>query len=596
MRRLTALIAVVLGLLTVALLPSSAVADVNDFSYSSWDVRFDVSLDDEGRAVAHVTETLVAAFPDFDQNRGIVRGYPQRYEGAGVSLNIVSVTDAAGQDVPYETEIDSDNEVLYLLTGTDDYVRGTQTYVIEYTMRDVMVTGEESGNDEFHWDMLALTSTQAVNRFHAEIAFSAGLAAQLTGDTACYEGFEHDRARCTLSGSVAQDGAQVFSVSSGARAAGDGVTVAIGFAPGTVTQPASRQPSPLADYGTAAVGGLSALAAAGAWVSVARLARRRRTATGIIIAQFDVPADLPPLTAAALLPGSQNPVPAQLVHLAVHGAIRLEGEADDDRPAVRLIDRDLAPTALDRAAIDAVFEGEHAPGALRFIPRKSTEFAKRMTKLTKKGTAQAAARDLTTKERSRAAVVFGWISVGLFAAALGLFIWSTTLDRELLILGILAMIVTSAIALVSAFVAFSKHTVLTPAGAEMYEYLLGVKEFIRVAETDRLRMLQSYRGAERRSDGSVDVVHLYEKLLPYAMLLGEEKTWGKVLDTAYENDDRSPGWIGLSTGVSINSRLSDYSSSVHSASTYTPSSSSAGGSTGGGYSGSGGGGGFSGGR
>ena len=38
--------------------------------------------------------------------------------------------------------------------------------------------------------------------------------------------------------------------------------------------------------------------------------------------------------------------------------------------------------------------------------------------------------------------------------------------------------------------------------------LAGVREFIRVAEEDRLRMLQSYSGAERRQDGSVNVVVL----------------------------------------------------------------------------------------
>src|SRR5690606_39497670 len=115
---------------------------------------------------------------------------------------------------------------------------------------------------------------------------------------------------------------------------------------------------------------------------------------------------------------------------------------------------------------------------------------------------------------------------------------------------------------ITSFVAFSKHTVLTPSGAERYEHLLGGKEFIRVAEADRLKMLQSYQGAERRSDGTIDVVHLYEKLLPYAMLLGQEKSWTRVLEATYSNSGTGPGWMEVAVGASISSRLSTYSTSM----------------------------------
>lgn len=591
MRRFVTLLALALGMLAALLPASAASADVDDFSYSSWDARYDISLDDEGRALARVTETLVAEFPDFDQNKGIVRGYPERYEGAGLSLDIVAVRDAEGADVPFETE--SEDGTLYVLTGTDDYVRGSTTYVIEYTMRDFMITGSESGNDEFYWDLLPLTSTQSIGRFQADIAISDELAAALTGDTACYQGSQGSTDTCTLDGPRAVGGAHVFTVASGERAAGDGVTVAIGFEAGTVTQPAAREPDALADFGAASLAGAAIALAVGAWASIAAFARRRRTATGIVVAQFDVPDDLPPLIAAPLITGAPNPIPAQLVHLAVTGAVRLEEAAGSTRPALRLVDAGAAATPLDQATLKAVFTGEEV---VRKIPKKSTRFAKRMAKLVSRGAKEAASRGWTTKERSRSAVVFAWGSVALLVAALGLFIWAAAQDRDLLPLGIVAVLIAFVTVLITCFAAFSRHTVLTRAGAEQHEYLLGVKEFIRVAEADRLRMLQSYQGAERRSDGSVDVVHLYEKLLPYAMLFGEEKSWSSVLETAYSDSGYSPRWIDTAAGISIGSRLSTYSSTMRSAATYSPSSSSSGGSTGGGFSGGGGGGGFSGGR
>lgn len=585
------LLGVLLGMLIAVLLPATASADVDDFSYSSWESRYEIALDDDGRSVAHVTETVVAEFPDVDQNKGIIRGYPQRYAGAGLSVEIVSVTDEQGGAVPFETELEDD--MLLVLTGDDDYVHGPTTYVIESTMRDVMISATESGNDEFYWNLLPLNSSQDIGRFRADIVFDAALASALTGDVACYTGAAGARDRCALGGPRTTAEGVVFTVETGALSAGEGVTVAVGFEPGTVTQPEARMPDPAADFGPALVGAGAVAASVGAWASFAAFVRRRRKATGIIVAQFDVPADLPPLVAAPLLPNAPNPIPAEMVHLAVQGAVRLEEHPESDRPALRLIDEARAQHPLDRAALQALFRGGET---VRRIPKSSTKFAKRMSKLVSRGRAEAESRAWLTRERSRAAGIFAWIAVALLIGTVGVTIWSMAKDRELLALSVIAALVALVVVLVTAAVAFSPSVVLTREGAERYEYLQGVAEFIRVAETDRLRMLQSYTGAERRSDGSVDVVHLYEKLLPYAMLLGEEKSWTAVLETAYSTSGESPTWMHTAVGVSLGSSLSRYSRSMDAAATYTPSSSSSGGSTGGGFSGGGGGGGFSGGR
>lgn len=146
-KRVLVVLAIVVGMLAGASPATPAAADVDDFSYSSWSSEYDISLDAEGRAVAQVTETLVAEFPESDQNKGIIRGYPQRYLGAGLGIDIVSVTDENGRDVPFE--IENEDDMVLVLTGTDDYVHGATTYVIRSTMRDFMVHGAESGNDEF---------------------------------------------------------------------------------------------------------------------------------------------------------------------------------------------------------------------------------------------------------------------------------------------------------------------------------------------------------------------------------------------------------------------------------------------------------------
>lgn len=585
--------------------PAAAEADVDDFSYSSWDAVYEVGLDDEGRARMHATEILVARFPDFDQNRGIVRGLATSYKGASTETTILSVTDGNGVAVPYET--DEEDGVLLVLTGDDSYVQGLTTYVIEYEMRDVVLaTSPPAGSstpavDEFYWDLLPLDSTQAIERFGADIKFDTVMSAALTGSTRCYTGPSGSKDECDLQGPQIDGGVAQFRVESGERAAGDGVTVAIGFEQGTVTQPLARTPDPVGDIAPliAAVGAVGV--SAGSWVAVSAFTRRRRVSSGIVVAQYDVPDSLPPLLAAAIVSGAKDVVPAEIVHLAVRGTLRIEEGAEAEEPRLRRIPGARIPDQLDVDALESLFFDADADAeGVVDLPAADEAFAARMTALQQSGRAAAQTRGLTEKVRSRGAVILQWCAIGIAAVSLTLGIWGAASGRLSAIPALVAISFGAFLVLLSSLYAFSKHTVLTAEGARTHEYLQGVKEFIRVADSDRLRMLQSYSGAERRPDDSASVIHVYERLLPYAILFGLEDEWGEVLERAYAHAQRGASWIGDPTSFALRVQLASFMASSHSAATYsapsTSASSSAGGSFGGGFSGGGGGGGFSGGR
>lgn len=572
---------------------ADADSDTNDFSYASWDARYDVGLDDEGRAHMRVTETLTARFPDTDQNRGIVRGVPTSYENAWVDARILSVTDQDGASVPYET--DEDDGVLYVLTGDDDYVHGLTTYVIEYEMRDVMLAAD-TGVDEFYWDLLPLDSTQPIEQFRADVVFDEQLTERLTGDSRCYIGVSGSTDECTLSNSA--DGT-TFTVEESDLAPGEGVTVAVGFAGGTVTQPTSRQPDPVTDTvpAIAAVG--AAALSVGSWFGVGAFRRSRRRSSGIVVAQYDVPDSMPPLLAAAIIPGARTPVPSEIVHLAVRGTLRIEEVADDEQPRLRRLPGARVPDQLDAEALDALFADADAEGVVE-LPADSETFAARMSALSASGVAAATTRGLTTKARSGVAIALQWCAIAVALAGFGIGLFGIISGRVTAIPAFVAIAFGLFLVLLSSFYGFSKHTVLTADGARELEYLLGVKEFIRVAEADRLRMLQSYTGAERRQDGSANVIIVYERLLPYAMLFGMENEWGAVLERAYATEQRGATWIGDPASPFVYGHLAAFAATSNQSATYTaPSastSSSTGGSFGGGFSGGGGGGGFSGGR
>lgn len=141
---------------------------------------------------------------------------------------------------------------------------------------------------------------------------------------------------------------------------------------------------------------------------------------------------------------------------------------------------------------------------------------------------------------------------------------------------------------------------LSDRGLELRRYLLGLKDYITVAETERIKMLQSPEGAAKIGEpvdvaNQSQIIKLYERVLPYAVLFGQEKDWSKQLGDYYEGAKSQPDWYRGASGfhaVNFASAMSSFSSS---SSYMSPSSSSSGGSGGGGFSGGGGGGGGGGG-
>ena len=140
---------------------------------------------------------------------------------------------------------------------------------------------------------------------------------------------------------------------------------------------------------------------------------------------------------------------------------------------------------------------------------------------------------------------------------------------------------------------------LTDEGLEASNYMEGLKLYIKMAEADRLKFLQSVEGADVSSKG---IVKLYEKLLPYAAVFGLEESWMKEMKAYCEiNEIDEPSY--LLTGITA----AELSNSMRSAASYASSSgntiagggsysSSSSGGGGGGFSGGGGGGGGGGGR
>lgn len=588
----------VLLLSMATLLGTHAHANVHDFTFQRWEAEYDLQVRDSGRVAMNVTETVVAEFPETDQNKGIVRALPRKFEGAPAAPHNISVTNAEGVDVPFDTE--TDDNFLYILTGTEEYVHGRQSYVLKYDIDDVIFTPEAQNHDEFYWDLAPVDHLQEIRQFTATITLDAELTEIFTGASSCYIGHPSLFKQCD----VHTNGDASFVVGPHSLNAFETVTVALGFETDVVVQPPQRQHTIV--FGIVPwVLGLSAILCG--LIGVIYIWSRKRSSrnTGkATIARYEVPLDLPPLLAEHLMPASTKAAVAQFLHLAVQGYMRIEEKEvttrkrTRSRPLFRLLpkhDSSHQRDNLDTATLNVLFDP--STGVQEFtLPKNSSTFSQEVTQLQQMAKRESVARGLVELKYEPLARRVGW--VGLFLTVITL-LWSAIgLMLGFFPAGPVAGLITGGFAGLLSIISLSKHRFLTPAGAETAQLLEGVRLFIRVAEQERLQVLQSYSGAERRAISGGEIIEVYEKLLPYAVLMNMEKEWSTVLAIHYESAHIDhPHWYPTLSTAHMNgfaSQVASLTGTIASAASY--SSSSSGGAGGGGFAGGGGGGGGVGGR
>lgn len=591
-RRPLAALAIVGIALAGGVVASPAVADVNDFTFASMDADYTLTRAEDGASEVRVVESLVAVFPQSDQNRGIQRLLPETYLGAPLDLDLVSVTDGEGRARPVETE--SDDGYLLVTSRADDYVHGEQTYVLTYTMRNAVRFFDDTEVDEFYWNVNGLDWPQTFGRVTARLHVDAELADRLTGAQACYAGPRDSTDACpVIAAETASDGSVTVRAEAKDVGPHETLTFAVAFASGTFTPfDASYFGSP---WGwLQALSGLGLLAALG-WAIVVRV-RRLSDAPGrpTIIAEYTPPRAVDALESAVLLGKSTKAIPAEVLEQAVVGSIRIVEGKRRWFGGVELEAHLIDPSRADgdgRMLLEGLF-GSGAPiGSVFSFGRQDTRLS-----TAARAILSAAGRELVSRGLRREVplriralpmvlaflAAAGVVGFGILALAASVVAW---VPIVVLIAGVLLLF------LVGGLVA---RKPLTALGAETRDHLAGLKEFIEWAEADRIRMLQSPGGAEREPIDVNDprqMLRIYEPLLPYAVVFGQEKQWADRLAVLYDSTG-TPGWYVGTSGFSAASFASGIGSLSASA---TSASSTSGGSSGGGSAGGGGGGGGGGG-
>lgn len=583
------------GLLTVGVLcvPGLAHASPQDFGIKEFTADYYLSRNNQKTSLLNVKETIVAEFPDYDQNHGIERAIPESYQNHTVSLEVRSVTNEQGTPYSYSTSSSNHNKVLRI-GDADRYVHGLTTYKINYSLRNVINYQDQ---DELYWDVNGDQWSQTMDSVTARIHVPADLQPTLTGQLICFKGsYGQNTQDCAITSEKQADNSTIITTTAKDVSSNQTLTFDVGFKKGTFQQ----GPEVAAEKNKALllillVVCLTAIPPIVAFIICYRKWRqtgRDPKGRGVIIAEYIAPKNLNVLSSAFVLNQKlqSQAATAGIIELCIKGYLRINelktkklfGSKTDYE--IEVVKDTGQVTAERQLLLDALFDGKIAPGAKSQIAEQKNKLYTTITKMS-----ESLAAELTTK---------GYFANNPQKARKRFYFAGSTL----LVLGFMTISVGFGVGLIIAGIIVFGFALIMPArtqlGVETRDYILGLKEYIKMAEAERLRYLQSPQGAEKRTIDPNDPkqqVKLFEDLLPYAILFGMEKDWAKQFKDLYT---QPPSWYNGTSGtfnaIYLANSLSSFNN-VNSAAFSAPSSSGSSGFGGGGFSGGGGGGGGGGG-
>jgi len=567
-----------------------AVAQV-DFGFD-WNIdRFHAEYELSRDGSMSVIETIEVTY-DVPRH-GIFRIIPDRYQRSfpqpdvGLDVTIESITDSSWTPYIYEQTTQNDNLVLKI-GDPDVTVRGEQTYVIKYQVSNAVRHFAES--QELFWDVNGPDWDANFTQVSADVKLSPELARAVT-NTVCFTG----KAGSTESACLVQakpDGLTVMSEA--ALKQFENMSFAVQFPADTFIRPNFWQ-----EYGSVLIRNAGILLIMPVWF----LVHRRWQKTGkdiekqVVPVYFDPPHALTPAEVGLLADYSADneDISSTIIDLAIRGFIRIIDNTNNDTQKNRKLSFKLLETDWthlkqhERSILEGLFTEQPKQNQVVKLSDLKNNFY-----TTLESTKTQLYQTMTDDEYfvANPRKVRNWqIGLGIIVLVVGLF---ASIALSLFDRGPLTVL---ALAVIGGLIIFygrymPKRTVR---GDDVWQHSEGLKTYMSVAEKDRLAMLQTPGSQYARSGGGPKfTVDLYEKLLPFAVVLGVEKQWSEQFEDLYT---KAPDWYQGNfkhfTAASFAQRITASSTNMSSTLSSRPSSSSgsgfSGGSSGGGFGGGGGG-------
>ena len=549
---------------------------VQDFVITSLSADYDLSNEDP-QGLLKVREVIELDFSG--QNSGILRAIPNTYKGNDLNLKVTEVIrdDVDEQFITYE----EDGNTVVRIGNPTVYITGVHSYEIVYQVENVITFEDE--HDEFFWDVNGDQWLQTFLSVDVQVNSSAKIIAP---GTRCFSGvFGGTDSNCTTS-----DGANNFS----AEATQDlgpsqTLTVVAAYEKGYFT-PASWTEryrnfiiiSPLILFQLLVV-----RSAHKKWEELGKDYKKR----GVVAPYFGRPKGVSVMQASYVADNmlTQKHLSASIIDLAIRGYIKITEtkEGRKTKHSLSLIKQPDGKLTDEEKMLVTELIGSSVDDSVTLEDKKNKLYG---TFAALKKSIDAKTLDKGYYELSPRKSV-GKLTKQIIAAFVGLFVGFSLAEYSVGVTVASGVISVAAVGVYAALMTKRSHR-----GNMLVEHMKGLKLYLSEAEKDRIEQQDAVAAPLAPHSGQpTRDVKFFEKLLPFAVAMGVEKSWAKAFSDVYAQppDWYSGNWNTFSTIALVNSLGSTTKAAT---SSFTaPSSSGSSGFSGGGFSGGGGGGGGGGG-
>ncbi|MBD3238462.1 MAG: DUF2207 domain-containing protein [Candidatus Moranbacteria bacterium] len=555
-----------------------------------------------------ITEKIRYDFGDYNRH-GIYRTIPVEYKiektQAQVSKNVqleslftdkykviidnIKVTDEIGQRYNFAKSYKKgEGGAKYLkikIGDKDKYVTGERNYIISYRIRKAISFFKKQ--DEFYWNVTGDEWREYILQASMRINLPEG-ADEQGAQAVCFTGTRGSKEQdCVIE---KKNDRIHYSLAPGqVLKTNQGFTVVAGWEKGFVNPPSMFQQLIwiLSQNIGVIIGVLVLLASVFGIVFMWYQKGRDPEGDGTIIARYQEPKGMTPQEMGTIIDErvDQVEIASMIINLAVKGYLKIK-ELKQNSLMKFFSGKDYELIKLKQAGnelkdyelyfLSSLFGNKDRVK----ISELKNKFYKHLPKIKQQIYDQVVADKYFDKDPSKTRIKF--IGLGAVLAIFGV-IFAITVFKSIVfgfllgISGVLWMIFSGIMPR------------KTKQGVKMKEHALGLKEYLQVAEADRLKF---HNAPEKKPE-------IFEKLLPFAMIFKVERQWAQQFKDIYQN--RQPSWYEGQDRAAFNSvalvhSLGAFQKTSNATMASSPSSSAgsggsgfSGGSSGGGFGGGGGG-------
>jgi uncharacterized membrane protein len=460
------------------------------------------------------------------QKHGIFREIPIKYKARGGNYNLrisdIDVYDKENQK--YNFEISYPGKYVKIKIGdADKYVTGEKTYIINYKIERAI--NYFDSYDELYWNATGNEWQIPIEKSKAAVFLPVKTEKEKL-QAACFAGFLGSKTSCDKYEYIENNLAEKIIFEQNLLQPKQGLTIVVGFPKGLVSQPTKLQNflETLKDNWILFLPLAVLIILFYLWRTRGRDPEGRKT----IIVQFDPPDNLTPAEVGTIIDEKADPkdISAEIINLAVKGYLKITRFEEKrifkkaDYLLEKLKNESDLKNNFEKELMNGLFDSKDS---VKLSDLKN-KFYQDLAKIEKEIYQSTVDKKYFPKSPKKVR----WTYFGIGIAVLFLSFFSAPLFGGLVIFS--CSISAVLIILFSFFM-----PVKTKKGVLAKERILGLKEYLTVAEKDRIK----FHNAPKKNPEH------FEKLLPFAMVLGVEKQWAKQFEEIY---NQQPTWYNDPSG------------------------------------------------